>query len=327
MISAPLPGATATAGAEIEPPDPRVHARPGAGEPPGATDTIAPTAFRTAALAAVSGRALPAAPRPKPSSAGYASSAAALKTTTAKATAAKTTTAKTTTASPFTATKTELSFLDDKKLSVEDKLMRFIALVSKQADDDIVAKMKEIEGQQAASKTTTGSSSGSTATAAPKKKGFLGGVLDAVKTVAAPVLGLLDNKVVADLAKQVTGPVLAAGATVLGFPEAAPVLLKAGPEVVKLLQGVPSALDGLFGSGGGSSSATSGATGLTASSSSATSSSSSSSTSSSATAENEQLQMMELQRMMEKEKEMMTAISNTLKALHDMRMNTLQNIR
>ena len=264
-----------------------------------------------------------------------ATKASATKASTTKASTTKATTStKAASSASTTVAKSALAFLDDKKLSIEDKLMRFVALVAQQADADIVAKMKEFEGAQAASKSTSSSTSTKSASsapapaaAAPKKKGF--GIFDAVKVVF-PAVGLADsllsNKTVSSVVRQVTGPVLAAGATALGFPEAAPALLKVGPQVFDAAQSLAGGLKSALGAGEAdppAKAASSTASGTSSSS----GSTSGASGSSAATAENQQLQLMELQRMMEKEKEMMTAISNTLRALHDMRMNTLQNIR
>ncbi|WP_242395813.1 hypothetical protein [Anaeromyxobacter oryzisoli] len=222
------------------------------------------------------------------------------------------------TSATTTATSKDLAFLSDAKLSTDDKLFRFMAYMSSKYDAQLEQKMKELGGGAPASGTLSSSSSAS------KKKGLFGGLLGKVVKAAFPgaalSLDLLKNKTVQGLVKSVSGPVLSAAATALGAPQLAPVLLKAGPDVATALIGVAEHLDLDAGSGSGSAKA-SGA------SSSGSGASKASSASSSGTAKNEQMQLMELQRLYEKQKEMMTLVSNLMRAQHDMRMNAINNVR
>jgi hypothetical protein len=203
----------------------------------------------------------------------------------------------------------DLAFLSDPKLSTEEKLFKFMAYMASKYDAEIEQKMKEVGGG-------TSSSTGTSSSSAPKKTGLFGGILGKVVKAAVPgaafSLDLLKTKEVQGLLKTVSGPVLAAGATALGAPQLAPVLLKIGPDVANAVIGVAKSIDLDGGAAAPASSASSG--------------SKASSTSSGSTTKNEQLQMMELQRLYEKQKEMMSLASNMLKGLHDMRMVAINNI-
>jgi hypothetical protein len=210
--------------------------------------------------------------------------------------------------------KGDFSFLRDPKLTLEQKLMRFMATMAKKLDEDIQRRMEELAPKDA--KKTSSSSSKSSSS--KKKGGILGKALSAV----------LKSKPMKDFLKQVTGPVLAAGAAALGFPALSAVLLKAGPSIGQVLGGLVGSLDltSLDLGGSTSSSASSGGTGAS-SASSASSSSSSSSGASGMGATEERIKMMELQQLLEKQKEMFTLVSNMLKTFHDMRMASVNNIR
>lgn len=257
------------------------------------------------------------------SSPSGAGSAAALSTTGKKTSAAssrRATQTRTSSGAGYaskttTSANKELAFLSDPKLSTEEKLFKFMAYMASKYDAEIEQKMKEVGGG-------TSSSTGTSSSSAPKKKGLFGGILGKVVKAAVPAaafsLDLLKTKEVQGLLKTVSGPVLAAGATALGAPQLAPVLLKIGPDVANAVIGVAKSLDL---DGEPSASASSGSSGSKASS-----SSKASSTSSGSTTKNEQLQMMELQRLYEKQKEMMSLASNMLKGLHEMRMVAINNI-
>jgi hypothetical protein len=261
----------------------------------------------------------PASGRARTADAGYAAAAkpapgtaAAKKTTAAKASssAAKASSAAAKKAGP-------LAFLDDKNLSVEEKLMRLLAHLSAKWDKDLEKKLKEFQtGQQQPA---------AAAQAAPKKKS--GGLLGSIGSVVGaatkffPAVGValeaLKNPAVRAVVSKIGGPVLAAAATALGYPALAPLLLKYGPAVVNLAAGVASSLDGATaGSGGTSASTSSTATGAGASP--------------SETGMNDremQLKLMEIQRIRDLQKEMFSMVSHILRSGHETRMNVIQNIR
>jgi hypothetical protein len=140
--------------------------------------------------------------------------------------------------------------------------------------------------------------------------GLLGGALNSVLPAGGIGLDLLRNSGLTDLITQLSGPVLAAGASVLGFPELAPVLLKAGPALAK----------GLLGAGEGAGSSSSGASGSSTSPKSTT-------YASGTDPQVEQKDMLELQHLVDKQKEMFGLISNTLQAMHDTKMAVINNLR
>ncbi|HEX9189212.1 MAG TPA: hypothetical protein VGB87_19190 [Vicinamibacteria bacterium] len=191
-----------------------------------------------------------------------------------------------------------LSFLKDPRLSIEEKLMRLLAHLNEKWEKDMQKKMEEIAGKSSAPKSTS-----------KKKAGGLLGSIGNVLKGALPQMGIvleaLKNPTVRGLLSKIGGPALAAGATAAGFPQLAPLLLRYGPKVVELAAGVASSVDAAAGS-------------------------STSSAQASAAGENgktEQLQMMELQRMFEKQKEMFSLVSNMLKSGHDTRMAVINNVR
>jgi hypothetical protein len=250
--------------------------------------------------ASASGTSPSAAPRARASASGYAATAAP---SASRAPAAK--------AGP-------LAFLEDRNLSVEEKLMRLLAYLSDKWDKDLEKKMKEIEaGQQKAA-------SGATGTAQAKKKGgLLGSVGAIVKTASGffPAVGLAMDalripEVRAALSK-VGGPVLAAAATALGYPALSPLLLRYGPAIVDVAAGVATSLDdGAAGSGGGANASGSSAAGA--------------GSSPSATGMNDselRLKLMEIERIQNLQKEMFSLVSNILRAGHETRMNVIQNVR
>lgn len=187
------------------------------------------------------------------------------------------------------------AFLSDPKLSIEEKLARFAAVAMREIDKELEAKMAKYKADFV-DKKATGSGSGSTKGAS---------VFDFVKSVVPgmdAVVGLVGEGAFKQAASKLGGPALAAAATAMGFPELAPLALKYGGDLAALA----------FTDVGGSSAAKSG---------------SSSSAAQSAGSPDEKMAMMEIQLLVEKEQRMFSAISNTLKALHDTQMAAVHNLR
>jgi len=206
-----------------------------------------------------------------------------------------------------TSSKGEWAFLDDPRLSIEDKLFMFMKLVIKKSNDELEAKMKDFKAGKTSG--TTGSSGASGTSQAKKSSGGLFGILKKVFPPLAalakviPALPDLVNKLATQVAPQLLGALMIP----LGAPWAAPLVQKAASE---LLPAALSAVDG--GSGGASGSAASGG----------------SSGSSGVSKENdERLQLMEIERMMQKTNQMFATVSNVLKATHDAAMTAVNNIR
>jgi hypothetical protein len=205
----------------------------------------------------------------------------------------------------------DFAFLKDPTLSVEEKLFRFMCAIARRNDDEVLKKMEEMKG--AAAKTAPGGSSGGSTTA-KKSSGI--SVWNTLKALVPPLgmaAKLVGDAKLKSMITQVSGPVLAAAATALGMPALAPLALKVGPGLASAI------MDGKLGGGEVASPA-----GSTSSSSSASGGSASSTP---ATGQNEQVQMMELQRLVDKQKEMFAMISNVLRAQHDTRMAIIGNVR
>lgn len=201
-----------------------------------------------------------------------------------------------------------LAFLDDPRLSTEEKLFRFMMYVTEKYDRDIEQKMKEAGGSGAA---TAG---GTTTTTKKKSSNPFSKIAGALKTVfpaAGIALEALNNKNLQSLLKTFSGPALAAGATALGMPALAPLLAKVGPQ----LAGVTFDLAKALNEPGGSSTTTT------------STSSGSSASGTSGDPEVDRRKVMELQYAMEKQKEMFSLVSNILRSMHDMKMVAVQNVR
>jgi hypothetical protein len=285
---------------------------------------------------ALRGYALSASTRSSPSSAAHTSGATS-KTATSKSTG------KTTASTSSTAR--ELAFLDDKHLSIEDKLFQFMVLMTKKNDQELIDAMKEYEGKKTAAQGKTSSadkaSSPSQAKPASQPKhessgggglfGFLG---DALGGIGKTLIGGAES-----LVKDLGGPLLAGAATAVGLPFLAPIALQMGGALgagiidvvassVGLGQG--SASGGSSASKGTSSASKSAGSALSKSDSSAKSSTSSSAKSSAAATDSEfdeKLEMFKLQRLVEKQSAMFAALTNAMKSMHDTKMTTVQNIR
>ena len=284
---------------------PGARASRGAGTPLrlGASHGLAAGVTRSigSAKAAKTPKAAAAKPKAKVAStgAGYAKAASSTKATATKASAASKK------AGP-------LDFLADPKLSVEDKLLKLLAYLNDKWNKDLDAKMKEFKSE----KTTTTSSS-SAASSSKKSSGLCGLVGKAVGfakqafPVAGVALDALGSAPVRSALKSVAGPALAALATSTGFPELAPAALKFGPELVDAAAGLassPAAASGAGTSSGTTTKTTESANTL-------------------GSDKDAQLKLMEIQRIMDQQKEMFSTVSNLLRSGHESRMAVIQNLR
>ncbi len=293
----------------------------------------ADTAAHFVAGCAVTGLAKAARPRTatarrKARGAGYASAKTASSgTAKASGTAAPKTSASSAKATAASGAKTTgaLSFINDPKLSIEEKLFRLMAYLQNKYDKELEQKMKEMAGRGA---TRTSTASKTTSTSSTKKSNPLTGLLDQAKQLlpaAGIAIDALKNPTVRSLVSKISGPVLAAGASALGFPELAPLALKYGPTVLEAAAGVGSALSDMLGGPSAAPASASGGSAATAGASS--SSASSGSTSSAQGPKSEQVQMMELQRLVNQQNEMFSMISNVMKSWHDTRSAIIANLR
>lgn len=199
-----------------------------------------------------------------------------------------------------TASKTDsLAFLRDPKLSLEQKLIKLLGYLNAKWDKELQEKLDKIAAADAAGAATK------TSAAKPKSKGLFGSIASAVSgALGGPgvLLDALKIPAVKTALKKLGGPVLAAAASALGLPAAAPLLLQYGPTVVDAALGIAGAAQGK----------TSQAT----------------STSGAAMSESErQSVVMEIQNIRAKQNEMFTLVSNILKSNHDTRSAIINNIR
>jgi len=238
------------------------------------------------ALSAVLGRKVSVA---RSSSSKKSTTKASSKTTTAKASTAKAA------AKPASAYPRELAFLDDKKMSVQEKIFRLLLHLQEKSDRELDKKMKEY---MAASKKAEDGAKG----------GWIGQALGIVRQIMPGLdlgLDLLESQAGRQLLQQLSGPVLAAAATAVGAPHLAPVLSAVGPELVA---GALEAYDGLSKAAGASPS---GGTGAAKEQDPA----------------DEKTLATELQYLQERQRAMTTLLSNTMRAMHETSMAVIQNIR
>lgn len=198
-----------------------------------------------------------------------------------------------------------LAFLDDPRLSTEEKLFRFMMYVTEKYDRDIEQKMKEAGGASAAGGSTTTKKKSSN----PFSK--IAGALKTVFPAAGIALEALNNKNLQSLLRSISGPALAAGATALGMPALAPILAKVGPQLAGVTFDLAKALDEPAATTTTTSKSTSGG----------------STSGAGGDPEVDRRKVMELQYAMEKQKEMFSLVSNILRSMHDMKMVAVQNVR
>jgi hypothetical protein len=225
----------------------------------------------------------------------------------------------------------EWSFLSDPSLSVEEKLSRFMMAVQKKLDDELTDKMDDYKAKYGEGGTETKKEDG----------GFFGNLLGAILPGIGGGGGLFDSLfgglggMLGDALKSFGGPLLAALASAVGLPMLAPAAMKVGESLGGALAG---ALKGTTAKGGSSSSTkTGGSTGTkstttagkTTSTSKPTSTSKSGSTTQKGEAgsPDERLEMLEIQRLVEKQNQLFTLVSNLMKGMHDTAMVAVQNVR
>ncbi len=223
----------------------------------------------------------------------------------------------------------EWSFLSDASLTIEDKLARFMQAVQKKIDDELTQKMEDYKAKYGEGGTETKKDSG----------GFLGRLLGAIfppLSLVGDLFGGLEG-FLGDALKSLGGPLLAALATAVGAPMLAPAALKLGDALGKLLGGSSKSTKTTLKGGGTTTpedieaqrkAKTSASTSTTKSTSSkGTGSSSKSKGKDEAGSPDERLAMLEIQRLVDKQNELFSLVSNVLKGMHDTSMTTIQNLR
>ncbi len=210
----------------------------------------------------------------------------------------------------------EWAFLSDPSLSLEDKLSRFMIAVQKKLGDELTGKMNDYRAKYG---------EGGTEAKKEESGGIFGSILGAIFPAGGifdKVLGGLE-KLLGEALKALGGPLLAALTTAVGLPALAPVALKVGASLGSALA------DATTGTKAKSTSAAS--TKTTKSTTPTTSKTGSASTSTAKKAEagspDERLEMLEIQRLVEKQNQLFTLVSNLMKSMHDTSMVAIQNVR
>jgi hypothetical protein len=202
-----------------------------------------------------------------------------------------------------------LAFLEDKNLSVEEKIFRLALYMTDKADKELEKKIKDISGKPKSASSSGGGAGGLLGGIVGQAAGGLG-FMGPLGSALGMGLHLLDQSGATKLIAQASGPVLAAGACAVGLPGLAPAAAKLGPTIVN---GAFDALEGLSASASSTSST---------SSASATSSSSSS-----ASGDVEKKDLLELEYLQQKQQQMFSLLSNLMKGMHDTRMSVIGNLR
>ena len=187
----------------------------------------------------------------------------------------------------------------------------FMKLVMQKSNDDLEQRMKAFRTGKSG---TSGSSAASGTSQAKKSSGGVFGLLKkAFPPLAAlekvvPGLPDLVDKAVTQLGPHLLGALMIP----LGAPWAAPLVEKAAAALLPTaLQAASKAADGSEGASGAKASGSAG-----------------SSSSSGVSKENdERMQLLEIERMMQKTNQMFATISNILKSTHDAAMTAVNNIR
>ncbi len=208
----------------------------------------------------------------------------------------------------------EWSFLSDPSLSLEEKLSRFMIAVQKKLGDELTEKMNDYKAKYGEDGTET------------KKEesgGFFGSILGAIFPAGGifdKVLGGLE-KLLGEALKSLGGPLLAALATAVGLPVLAPAALKVGESLGAALAASTTT------SKAKTTKSTTTKSPTTKSTTGSTAKAPSTPKKAEAGSPDERLEMLEIQRLVEKQNQLFTLVSNLMKSMHDTSMVAIQNVR
>ncbi len=214
-------------------------------------------------------------------------------------------------ASPGVKATGDWAFLSDPSLSVEEKLSRFMIAVQKKLGDQLTDKMNDYKAKYG---------EGGTETKEKQGGGFLGSILGAIFPsggIFDKLLGGLEDLLGGAL-KSLGGPVLAALATAVGLPMLAPAALKFGESLGGALAGVLT---------GDKAKTTTTPKTTSKPTTTSTPKTTTPAKKGEAGSPDERLEMLEIQRLVEKQNQMFTLVSNLLKSMHDTSMVAIQNVR
>jgi hypothetical protein len=215
----------------------------------------------------------------------------------------------------------EWSFLTDASLSVEEKLARFMAAVQKKLDGELTQKMEDYKAKYGEGGTEA------------KKQDDGGGIFGTILKVLVPPLAIADSifggvdEFLKDALQALGGPVLAALATAVGLPMLAPAALALGQGLGAMVAGESSTAKKTpakkTDTKTDASKDKSPAKGTTA----AKPKPDPKTGTGEAGSPDERLQMLEIQRLVDKQNQMFTLVSNVMKSMHDTSMVAVQNLR
>jgi hypothetical protein len=243
------------------------------------------------------------------SGAGYASALSALATSAAKDKAA--------TGPKITG---EWSFLTDPSLSVEEKLARFMMAVQKKLDGELTQKMEDYKAKYGEGGTET-------------KKDDGGGILGTILKVLCPPLAIASSVVggvdefLKDALQVLGGPLLAALATAVGLPLLAPAALALGEGLGAMLTGGSAKAPEKKPVTKNDTKTDTKATTKPKAAPKATPKTDPKAPTGEAGSPDERLEMLEIQRLVDKQNQMFTLVSNVMKNMHETTMVAIQNIR
>jgi len=212
----------------------------------------------------------------------------------------------------------EWSFLTDPSLSVEEKLARFMMAVQKKLDGELTQKMKDYKAKYGEGGTEA------------KKDG--GGIFGTILKVICPPLAIADSvfggvdEFLKDALQVLGGPILAALATALGLPMLAPAALALGEGLGAMLGRGSTPAKPKTGSSGTSKDKTP-TKGTATPKPKADPKADPKTATGEAGSPDERLEMLEIQRLVEKQNQMFTLVSNVMKGMHETTMVAIQNIR
>jgi len=207
----------------------------------------------------------------------------------------------------------EWSFLTDPSLSVEEKLARFMMAVQKKLDGELTQKMKDYKAKYGEGGTEA------------KKDG--GGIFGTILKVICPPLAIADSvfggvdEFLKDALQVLGGPLLAALATAVGLPMLAPAALALGEGLGAMLGGGSTPAKAKTGSSGTKK------TDTTKDKTPTKPKTDPKTGTGEAGSPDERLEMLEIQRLVEKQNQMFTLVSNVMKGMHETTMVAIQNIR
>jgi hypothetical protein len=214
----------------------------------------------------------------------------------------------------------EWAFLTDPSLSVEEKLARFMMAVQKKLDGELTQKMEDYKAKYG---------EGGTETTKDEGAGILGTLLKVIcppLAIAGSVVGGVDE-FLKDALQVLGGPLLAALATAVGLPMLAPAALALGEGLGAMLTGGSSTAKPKTGTSGTTKTPEKKPDTKATTKPKATPKTDPKAPAGEAGSPDERLEMLEIQRLVDKQNQMFTLVSNVMKNMHETAMVAIQNVR